>query len=254
MNINRRNFVKNLAVGTAAVSISGIVASCMPKGKNPASEKSGLKAGDTILFQGDSITDAGRNREKTWANDPGAFGGGYALLAAAQMLCKYPEKDLQIYNRGISGNKVFQLRERWDEECIGLNPSVLSILIGVNDFWHTLSHGYEGTVKSYEDDFMALLKYTKEKLPNVQLVIGEPFAVNNIKAVDDSWYPAFNDYRAAAKRVAEAYGAIFIPYQTIFDEACKKVQGNYWTYDGVHPSLAGSELMAEAWLQAVGVE
>ena len=83
-------------------------------------------------------------------------------------------------------------------------------------------------------------------------IIGEPFAVSGIKAVDESWFPGFNDYQKAAREIAAEFGAVFIPYQSVFDKASKIAPPVYWTYDGVHPSLAGSELMAEAWSKAVG--
>lgn len=164
---------------------------------------------------------------------------------------KHADKNLQIYNKGISGNKVYQLAERWDADCLDLKPDVLSILIGVNDFWHTLTNGYTGTVQKYRDDYKALLTRTKDKLPDVKLIIGEPFAVTGVRAVDDKWYPAFNDYRAAAREIAVSFGATFIPYQTIFDKAQKLAPGAYWTGDGVHPSIAGNALMAHAWQEAV---
>ena len=88
-------------------------------------------------------------------------------------------------------------------------------------------------------------------LPDVQLVIGEPFAVLGCSAVTEKWYPAFDAYRATAKVMADEFNAIFIPYQAIFDKAQKHAPGKYWTGDGVHPSMAGSSLMAEAWLKAV---
>ena len=160
-------------------------------------------------------------------------------------------KDLKVYNKGISGNKVYQLAERWDADCLELQPKVLSILIGVNDFWHTLTGGYKGTVETYRNDLKTLLDRTKQKLPGLQLIIGEPFAVTGVKAVDEKWYPAFNDYRQAAREIADAYQAVFIPYQKIFDKAQKTAPGAYWTGDGVHPTLAGAKLMAQAWLEAV---
>lgn len=90
-----------------------------------------------------------------------------------------------------------------------------------------------------------------EALPDVKLIIGEPFAVNHVKAVTDDWFPAFDEYRAAAREIADAYGAVFIPYQQVFDEAAKRAAPSYWTGDGVHTTLAGAQLMAEAWLRAV---
>ena len=250
MSVTRRNFMKTLTVGAAAISLPDIVKAATLSTAG-VGKKITLKKGDTILFQGDSITDAGRKRDQTGANEPDALGGGYSFLATAHLLHKYAANDLKIYNRGVSGDKVFQLRDRWEEECIALKPDVLSVLVGVNDFWHTLIHDYKGTAQTYEDDFTSLLEYTKQKLPNVKLIIGEPFNVVGIGAADESWVRPFSEYRAAAKRVADAFGAIFIPYQQIFNEAAKVAPGKYWTNDGVHPTLAGAQLMTEAWLQAI---
>lgn len=202
----------------------------------------------TVLFQGDSITDAGRNRDDTEANT--GLGNGYAFLASAQLRDDHAAQNIQIYNRGVSGDKAFQLADRWETDCLQLRPDLLSILVGVNDFWHTLGD-YDGTVEIYENDFMALLERTKRRLPEVQLIIGEPFVVKEGSAVTDEWFPEFREYQSAAKRVARKFEAAFIPYQDIFDQAGKRATPTYWTADGVHPSLAGSNLMAEAWLQTV---
>jgi len=249
---DRRSFLKKAAMGSMmALSMPEIVSAAFAKEPAAKAAKFTLKKDDVILFQGDSITDAGRKREDAKPNDVGSLGRGYSFLAAASLLEKHADKNLQIYNKGISGNKVYQLAERWDADCLDLKPDVLSILIGVNDFWHTLTNGYTGTVQKYRDDYKALLTRTKDKLPDVKLIIGEPFAVTGVRAVDDKWYPAFNDYRAAAREIAVSFGATFIPYQTIFDKAQKIAPGAYWTGDGVHPSIAGNALMAQAWEEAV---
>ena len=246
---NRRQFLKNASLGgLLAVSIPDIVSAAY---STERSKKIQLQKDDILLFQGDSITDAHRKKEDKEANSPAGLGSGYPVLAAAGLLKKFPGKGLHIYNRGISGNKVYQLAERWDADCLELKPTVLSILVGVNDFWHTLVNGYKGTLKTYQDDYKTLLDRTKQQLPELKLIIGEPYAVIGVKAVDASWYPAFNDYRQAAKEIAESYGAVFIPYQAIYDKALQSAPGSYWTADGVHPSLAGAQLMAEAWQEAV---
>jgi lysophospholipase L1-like esterase len=246
---SRRKFIKQVALsGTAAALIPDILSAApAPKSGSTIS----LKDGATISFQGDSITDASRKKDDKTYNTTTALGNGYAMIAAAKLLEQHPTQNLKIYNKGISGNKVYQLAERWDAEALDMKPDVLSILVGVNDYWHMLKHGYTGTLKTYKDDYTALLQRTKDKLPDVKLIIGEPFAVNGISAVDDSWFPAFDGYRQAAKDIAEQFGAYFIPYQSIFDEAQKKAPGVYWTADGVHPSLAGAQLMAAAWLKAI---
>lgn len=251
-NINsRRRFLKKAVLGTlAAVSIPEIISASMPKKKKTKIE---LLSGQTILFQGDSITDAGRNREETGFNNPKALGTGYAMLTAVQILGKYAELNLKIYNKGISGNKVYQLAERWDNDCIGIKPDVLSILIGVNDFWHKFNGNYNGTTEIYRNDLIALIERTLKALPNVKLVICEPYAVPGVKAVNEKWYPEFPEYQKAAREVSDRFGAIFVPFQAVYDDAIKRAPASYWTGDGVHAALPGAQLMAEAWLAATGL-
>jgi lysophospholipase L1-like esterase len=214
-------------------------------------KKNTLNKDNIILFQGDSITDAGRDRENNSFNNPQALGSGYAMLAGAELLEKHAALDLKVYNKGISGNKVYQLAERWDKDCLEIKPDILSILIGVNDLWHKLDGHYNGTIDIYKNDFIALIERTKKTLPDVKLIICEPFAVKGVKAVDDKWYPEFYGYQDAARGIAKQFNATFVPYQKIYDEAQKQAPGVYWTPDGVHPTLAGAQLMAHAWLAAV---
>lgn len=247
---NRRNFIQSLALtGTLAISLPDIVNAANIQ--NDTAVK--FNKDDIILFQGDSITDAGRDKKEEEANNTNVLGNGYALLTASQLLLKQASLNLKIYNKGISGNKVYQLKERWQEDCLRLRPNILSILIGVNDFWHTLAkdNPYKGTVETYRTDLRTLLENTLKQLPDTKLIIGEPFAVKNVKAVTNEWFPSFDEYRSAASEIASEFKATFIPYQQVFDEAVKYAPANYWTGDGVHPSLAGAALMAQAWIKAV---
>jgi lysophospholipase L1-like esterase len=248
-NKNRRTFIKQATLGgLLAVSIPEILStSIMPS----ASKKPTLSRDNIILYQGDSITDAGRNRDDNSFNNAKALGLGYPVLAGAELLEKYASLNLKIFNKGVSGNKVYQLAERWDADCINIKPDVLSILIGVNDIWHKLNGQYNGTVEIYRHDYIALLERTLKALPNLKLIICEPFAVPGVKAVDDKWYPEFYGYQKAAREIADKFGATFIPYQKIYDEAQKHAPGAYWTPDGVHPTLAGAQLMAQTWVAAV---
>lgn len=246
---SRRSFLKKAAFGAAALSAPQFI---IPVSASAAkAKKIVLNPNDVILFQGDSITDSRRDKSNTDFNDAQALGNGYAFHAAAELLYSNPSMGLKIYNKGISGNKVYQLAERWGSDCLQLKPDVLSILIGVNDFWHTLNGNYNGTIEKYRNDFTALLERTKKELPNVKLIIGEPFAVKGVKAVNEKWFPAFHEYRTAAREIADQFNAFFIPYQSVFDKAQKSAPGSYWTRDGVHPTIAGAKLMADAWLKAV---
>jgi lysophospholipase L1-like esterase len=246
---NRRNFIKTAAIGTiASLSIPQIVSAAMP---TPRGKRISLAKDDVVLFQGDSITDWGRDHKKTKANDTGSLGNGYAMLTAAQLLLKNPDKNLQVFNKGVSGNKVYQLAERWDEDTLALKPNVLSIHVGVNDFWHTLSGGYQGTIDTYIADYHKLIDLTKKALPDIKLVICEPFAVKGVKAVDDKWYPTFDLFRKAAHDIAAEYNAAFVPWQAVTDKALELAPATYWSLDGVHPALPGEALMAHAWMEAV---
>ena len=145
-------------------------------------------------------------------------------------------------------SKVYQLAERWDADCLTLKPNVLSILIGVNDIWHKLNGNYEGTLEKYEHDYRALLERTRKALPKVKLVICEPFVLR-CGAVSEKWFPEFDTYRAAAKKVANSFHATFVPFQTMFDEAVKYASPEHWAKDGVHPTVEGASLMAHEWLR-----
>src|SRR6266545_7934121 len=128
-DLNRREFLLTTAALAAATRL-------------PAQAPAGGAAakGSVILFQGDSITDSGRNRDSADPNAAGALGNGYPLLVASAVLAARPDGGLRFYNRGISGNKVPDLQQRWTTDTVDLYPDVLSILIGVNDFWHKVDH------------------------------------------------------------------------------------------------------------------
>ncbi len=248
--VSRRSMLQSSAVA------AGVAAAlhALPGSSRAAAANIRLKRNDVILFQGDSITDARRNR-KTAAkpNDPSALGAGYPVQIAGALLRDHAKTQLRIYNRGISGNKVPDLQKRWQADCLDLKPALLSILIGVNDIWHKLNGRYDGTVKDYRTGFAELLKQTRQALPKTAFVICEPFVLR-CGAVKENWFPEFDKRRAAAKEVADEAGTLWVPFQTMFDEAVAAgTKPAYWAGDGVHPTLAGHALMAETWRKVVGI-
>jgi len=253
---NRRDFVLGGAAATAAgvATLAGaetLFAQAAPDSSSPKTAPL-IGKDEIVLFQGDSITDAGRSRETAGdANSASAMGKGYAWMAASQVLVESPDAGLKIFNRGISGDKVFQLADRWQADCLDIKPNVLSILVGVNDFAHVHKWKAEGSVEKYESDYHALIQRTKEALPNVKLIICEPFILK-VGLVDDTWLPGFAEYRAAAKRVAEKAAAPFVEFQAMFDRAVKFASPDQWAADGIHPTTFGAALMARWWMNAVG--
>lgn len=203
-----------------------------------------------VLFQGDSITDCCRNREITKSNVE--LGNGYAMLVAARLLAKYPDKNYSIYNRGISGNRIVDLYARWKEDCLNMKPDVLSILIGINDIWKdkdpTRLSGVE--LSRYERIYQELLEWTVETLPEIKIVLCEPFALP-FGVVTEKWLPDLKKRRAIVERLATDFKATFVPFQRVFDIAVKQKESSYWLVDGVHPTYAGHSLMSDIWLEKV---
>lgn len=263
----RREFLgaSAMALGGVGLSSLGLTGCATPIASERPTQQPLIRPGDTVLFQGDSITDAGRDRKTAGiANDKKALGNGYAWLAAAGLLVQHGAADepasqaampgsksgLRIFNRGISGHKVVQLDQRWQRDCVDLKPDVLSILIGVNDIWHTKNGKFNSTPAIYEKDYDALLERTRTELPKVRLIVCEPFVLR-CGAIDESWFPEFDEYRAAARRLADKHHATFVAFQSMFDKAAKIAPPAHWAGDGVHPSNAGKAMMAHTWLATV---
>ena len=205
----------------------------------------------TIVFQGDSITDAGCGKDYTLPANEG-MGSGYAFLTMAALRAAEPGKDWQVYNRGISGNRVVDLYARWKRDALNLKPDILSILIGVNDTWHEYPGRNGVEVPRYAKFYRMLLEWTKEVLPETKLVLLEPFVLP-FGAVQPNWIPEIDARRAVVKELAAEFKTIFIPTQTILNDALKKAPQEYWLRDGVHPTAAGHALISRAWIDATGM-
>lgn len=235
--LNRREFLL-AATSAAALACAG--------------RRRGAPSGSVVVFQGDSITDGGRDRSILEPNIDAAFGASYAALLMREIRAAHLEVPWRFYNRGVSGNKLPELQARWATDTLALRPDILSILAGVNDYWHSRSFGYTGTTADYERQYTSLLTETRTALPNVSLVVLEPFVLRT-GAVDASWFPAFDERRAAAARVAAAVGARFVPLQSIFDARAAETGPEAWARDGVHPTAAGHALIAQQWRAVVGL-
>ena len=208
--------------------------------------------GSVVLFQGDSITDGGRDRTIVQPNVLEGFGSSYAALLMLEIRADRPDVPWQFYNRGVSGDKIPDLEARWPTDTLAIRPDILSILVGVNDYWHRRTHGYTGTVADYEQRYRALLARTRDALPNVSLVVLEPFVLR-VGAIDTSWFPEFDERRAAAARVASAVDARFVALQDVFNDRAAQTGPAAWAADGVHPTPAGHALIAERWRDVVGL-
>ena len=207
----------------------------------------------TILFQGDSITDAGRVREE----NAKTYGLGYPTLVSATLGFEN-SNDYKFINKGISGNRIVDVYARIKSDIINLKPDVMSILIGINDVWHEISNKNGVTPEKFFKIYCMLIEEIKEALPDIKIMIMEPFilkgeATVSTEEIPDRWEKLEKgaaENAKMAKKVAEKYNLTFIPLQEKFNEAEKITPQPHWLYDGVHPTPFGHELIKRAWLDA----
>ncbi len=208
-----------------------------------------------ILFQGDSITDADRMRPNMNNTE---LGVGYPHLVKGMLASRDPQKHTFV-NRGISGNRIVDLYARIKADTINLAPDFMSILVGVNDVWHEINWQNGVDAEKFEKIYTMYVEEIKAALPNLKLMIMEPFvlpASSTTGVLEDgtdkyALFRAETEKRAAAaRRVAEKVGAYFLPLQDMFDDAVKEAPADYWLWDGVHPTEAGHQRIAERWIRA----
>ena len=200
-----------------------------------------------ILFFGDSITDAGRNREQTEANV--GLGNGYVFCASTALMNKDLAK-YEIYNRGISGNRVVDLYARIKQDCWNLSPDVISILIGVNDVWHEIMRSNGVEIDRFENVYRLLLSDTLKRLPNVKIIICEPFVLEGSATKEN--YKEFllvKEYAKVAKKLAKEFNLPLVSLQAPYDAAAEKYGADKILRDGVHPTTEGSVILANEWIK-----
>lgn len=199
-----------------------------------------------ILFQGDSITDAGR--ERNWAIDLGA---GYPVLVSSALGFEQPGF-YQFTNKGISGNRIVDIYARIRCDIINLKPDVLSILVGVNDVGHEFSSQNGISADKFHMIYDWMIQEILEALPNLKIIILEPFVLKG-STTEEHWdecRAGVIERAAKAKLVAEKYGLVYVPLQHLFDQAAAASANEFWLRDGVHPTPAGHELIKREWLNA----
>ncbi|HBT85051.1 MAG TPA: lysophospholipase [Porphyromonadaceae bacterium] len=252
--MKRRLFLKQTGVVATLLTLSNMALphSIEKNLRHSAEKKMTLKKNDIVLFTGDSITEGFRQyKSYRSANSIRALGNGYVQLAASKLNYSFPNNKLKIYNTGVSGDTIMKMLARLQSHVIDLKPTVVSILIGVNDFNVAFMKYGKGTPDIYEIQYTELLTKIKSSLPDVRFVLGEPYALKGAREKIDAWYPEFISYRDVARRIAKQFNAIFLPYQSIFEEAADNAPKLHFSTDGIHPSLAGIGLMAEAWYSCI---
>lgn len=250
-NSSRRSFLRSAAIAVVAGAVP------FEKVKSETTASTYLQeqvSGMTILFQGDSITDGKRGRN----TDPNhIMGHGYAFSIASRWGADFPSNDLVFYNRGISGNTIADLQNRWQTDCLDLHPNLLSILIGINDAARFVesptAKSEDMYVQSFEDSYRNLLQQVRKQDPKTLIVLCMPFLapVGKVKENWDAYHSIVAKLSARVRNLAVEFDAIIVDFQMVFVEARKKAPDSYWIWDGIHPTVPGHELMAREWIKQV---
>lgn len=201
----------------------------------------------TIVFQGDSITDATYPRQY-----PTELGNGYVTMTAGRVTFDYPGK-YQCFNRGVSGNRSVDMYARIKRDVLNLKPDILTVLIGVNDVWHELDKHNGVSAAKYEMILELFLREVLDELPEVKIFLLEPFVLHGT-ATDPHWEDFHSEVllrAAACKRVAQKLRLPFIPLQDKMEELAGKSSCGYVLHDGVHPTPAGHELITRELYSAL---
>ncbi|MEO8614161.1 MAG: SGNH/GDSL hydrolase family protein [Luteolibacter sp.] len=204
-----------------------------------------FKAGDVVVFQGDSITDGGRARSGNDYNH--TMGQDYVYIISARLSALLPERHLTFLNRGIGGNKLSDLAGRWKQDTLDLKPDILSILVGIND------NGAHVPMAAFEQTYDKVLAETVAALPKVRLILCTPFTLSVGKYKDNfaPWDAEVKERAKIVEKLAAKYHAAVVRLQPLLDEACKKTPADYWLWDGIHPNYAGHALLSEEWIRVV---
>lgn len=201
---------------------------------------------DRLLFVGDSVTASGRRLPD--AND---LGQGYVSLVAAELTHRRPELALTVANRGVNGDTSPMVQARWAHDVLTWRPTVISLLVGVNDTWRTMTSGPRLSTATFEDHVRRMLAAARERF-DARFVLVEPFIVP-VTPAQVRWRPDLELRIAAVHRLAAEVGATVVPADEAFTAAALDVDPATLCADGVHPTPTGHALLARTWLDAVGI-
>ncbi|MDY0394022.1 SGNH/GDSL hydrolase family protein [Virgibacillus halophilus] len=202
--------------------------------------------GESIVFIGDSITEDGRFQ------DENMLGEGYVRIIHDYLQAKYPDNTLKIINKGISGNRITDLQERWQADILEQQVEVVSISIGVNDVWRQLDRPEMEQIDpgKFEEIYHALLTSLQDR-PNTKVILMEPTIIG--EDADTKGNRLLQDYVAIVKKMSLAYETALVPLHHIFTSHLQRYPNQRLTTDGVHMNDSGRQLMAAAWLEALKV-
>lgn len=195
-----------------------------------------------IVFFGDSITDCGRDR-----NDEKSLGNGYVKILADKLYPLYPDTDIQLINKGVSGDEVADLLKRVDQDVIAQKPDAVVMMIGINNTLHKFEFGKEPDFPKFKNDLTTLI--TKLKDSGLVVIFLEPFLLPapdklRMRKVFDRELEIINE--VCLKLCDE-----FVAYDEMLNGVAESIPYTEYSLDGVHPTHRGSRLIADTAIKAI---
>ena len=264
--MRRREFLKSTALCTGAATLTTQIA---PATEAEASQKPGIDTrsggydyrlpsfplGSRLLFIGDSITDMQWGRNEKDRNH--YLGHSYVYLIAARLGVDMPQAKLEFFNRGHSGNRLADLRSRWQKDVIDMKPDLLSVLVGVNDRRVKKDQSFDAG--KWESDYRHVLTRSREANADLRIVLLDPFVLKSgwwmTKGGEwDVSREQIGRMREIIETLSKEFDAVHVATQDVFDAAAAAVSPEQWIWDGVHPLPQGHELIARRWIEDVSAK
>ena len=212
-----------------------------------------LEKGSRLIMVGDSITDCGRDYNAQPAGW-GSFGEGYVNLVNAFLTGLCPQYEIMVINKGVNGNTIVDLKERWEKDVLALQPDWVSVMIGVNDVWRhfdTVLQQIKGTtIEEYERTYRQLVDSMRDRVKGI--IIMSPFMIEPNKK--DEMRQMVEEYAAVARKIAREYGLIYADIQAAVDNYLEHLSPYIISADRVNPNLSGHMIIAREFMKSIEFE
>jgi len=207
-----------------------------------------VKNGQTILFIGDSITDCGR-RDVT-----APLGSGYVKMFADMVTIREPGKKIAIINKGIGGDRITGMRDRWSDDVLRNKPDWLSVKIGINDLVSNFAPDFQVTPAIFREAYNDILSRTKKALPRCRILLIDPFFISTDDS-PSSFRKKVLDLLPSFTRVvhdmSRTYDTRLVKTHAMFQRLLRTHEPDEFCPEPVHPNPTGHLAIAEAVYDAL---
>jgi len=195
-----------------------------------------------ILFFGDSVTELGTRPN------------GYITRIGEDLVEKGSDTRYELVGAGVSGNKIYDLYLRMDEDVIEKNPDVVVIWIGVNDVWHKQLHGTGTDADKFEKFYSAIIKKLQSR--HIKVILCTPAVIGEKTDFGNPLDQDLEKYSSIVRSIAKRYQCklvdlrdVFLAFNRVHNKTNKP--SGILTYDRVHLNDEGGRVVATEMLKVL---